>query len=48
MNAIEWGLIIGVIAILIGPFLALKAVAKFRLNRSSRHGSKKTSGSSKS
>jgi hypothetical protein len=36
MNAIEWGLILGVIAILVGPFLALKAVAKFRSNRSSR------------
>ncbi len=30
MNAVEWGLIVGVVAILVGPFLTVKAVAKFR------------------
>ncbi|MDB5985709.1 MAG: hypothetical protein JWR16_762 [Nevskia sp.] len=33
MNAVEWALIVGIIAILVGPFLALKAVAKFRSRR---------------
>jgi len=33
MNALEWGLLCGIVAILLGPFLALKAVAKFRSRR---------------
>ena len=30
MNTAEWALIVGVVAILVGPFLALKAAAKIR------------------
>jgi hypothetical protein len=33
MNRAEWILLVAVVAILVGPFLTLKAVAQFRRRR---------------
>lgn len=33
MHALEWGLVIGVIAMLVGPFLTVKTISKLRERR---------------
>lgn len=36
MNKVEWILLIGVVAILVGPFATLKAVASLRRRRDAK------------